>query len=238
MQTIEYRRLVSSVAAHLSPEEVERIAFIRLTGLESTKHDASEPMEPNASAISILATLERQGVFSARNIDGLMEIAKDVNRHDLMRKIETYKKTRSQAVKCGKSKAWKTAEKQPSKERKQLEEMYEMIVTRFAFLEQQVSLIPRLLDGEGDLRDEGTMILRSVKHVAEELATRVNEAHEQFIGHGSSSVSESRRRGSADRSMNRGRSLSEDLGHRYYYCYCLITHAIIYGYTLGVVNAC
>ena len=183
LQAIEYRRLVSSVAAQLSVEEVERITFIRLAKLDAVQGCNSDDAEEKSSALHTLAALERQGEFSIKNIEGLMEIVKDVNRHDLMRLIENYRKSRPLA---GKSKTPKLRHKHAgnsSMERCQLEKTYEMMVTRFTFLEQQMSLIPRLLEGEGDMRDEGAVVLLSLKCAAEELASNLNQAHKGFGQH-------------------------------------------------------
>ena len=186
LQAIEYRRLVASVASHLIPEEVERILFIRREKLEAL-HVCGD--EDTASALHTLAALERQGEFSLQNIDGLTEIAKDVNRHDLVRLIDAYKKTRCLAKKPPKIRARKLLRKsyyggsssaRSSRERSHLEATYEMMVTRFTFLEQQMSLVPRLLEGEGDIQDEGTVILMSLKCASEELATRLADAFEYF----------------------------------------------------------
>ena len=187
LQAIEYRRLVASVASQLSIEEVERITFIRFDKLRKAcvcnRPTTGLENEEKASSLHILAALERQGEFSFNNIDGLVEIVKDVNRHDLMGLIESYKKTRVMA-KRPKFKLPKRLRRQqamkPGKPRNQLEEVYEMMVTRFTFLEQQMSLIPRLLEGEGDIQDEGKVVLLSLKYAADELAANLSRAHETF----------------------------------------------------------
>ena len=176
---------MASIASHLSPEEVERILFIRREKLEALQVSGDED---TATALHTLAALERQGEFSLQNIDGLTEVAKDVNRHDLVRMIESYKKTRYSAKKPPKIRTPKLLRRssgsssaaRSSRERTHLEETYEMMVTRFTFLEQQMSLIPRLLEGEGDIQDEGTVILTSLKCASEELATRLADAYEYF----------------------------------------------------------
>lgn len=177
LHTIEYRRLVASVASQLSAEEVERIMFVRLSLTEDVTSKGS-------SALYLLAALECRGEFSYQNIDGLLEIVKDVNRHDLMDQIESYKKNRALAKKSlgkGKvSKSGRAKQLRSNEERKHLEETFEMMVTRFTFLEQQMSLIPRLLEGEGDIQDEGSVILRSLKHAAEELALKLAKTYEYF----------------------------------------------------------
>lgn len=187
LRTIEYRRLVASVASQLSAEEVERIMFVRFSLTEDI----------TSSALHLLAALECKGEFSFQNIDGLLEIVKDVNRHDLMDQIESYKKNRAQAKKSslGKlkiSKLGRAKQLGSNEERKHLEETFEMMVTRFTFLEQQMSLIPRLLEGEGDIQDEGSVILRSLKHAADELALKLGQTYEYFNEPHSSTASSAR----------------------------------------------
>ena len=222
LQAIEYRRLVASVASHLSPEEVERILFIRREKLE-TLHVSGD--KDTASALYTLAALERQGEFSLHNIDGLTEIAKDVNRHDLVRMIDGYKKTRTSAKKPSKIRTPKLFRKsyyggsssaRSSRERSHLEATYEMMVTRLTFLEQQMSLIPRLLEGEGDIQDEGAVILTSLKCASEELATRLADAYEyfhEFLSDGGSL------RGSCEdlRRSNSNESKQEQLSRKFIY---------------------
>ena len=211
LQAIEYRRLVASIASHLSPEEVERILFIRNDKFDSTSLASTPDDSEGPSALHALAALERQGEFSLQNIDGLAEIAKDVNRHDLVRLIDGYKKTRCSAARKPKIRTPKLLRKYSGhhnsggggatygRERSQLEETYEMMVTRFTFLEQQMSLIPRLLEGEGDLQDEGTVILTSLKYAADELAAKlaesVQEFYQEFDGSVSGSFEDLSRRG-------------------------------------------
>lgn len=191
LQAIEYRRLVASVASQLSVEEVERIRFIRFDKLRKAcvcNRPADDvDSDEKASSLHILAALERQGEFSFNDIDGLVEIVKDVNRHDLMGQVESYKKARflsKRHVKLKIPKRLITRSSRPaaksSKQRSQLEETYEMMVTRFTFLEQQMSLIPRLLEGEGDIQDEGAVVLLSLKYAADELASNLSRAHEIF----------------------------------------------------------
>lgn len=202
--TIEYRRLVASVASQLSVEEVERIVFVR--SLES------DLTAKSTSALNLLAALECKGEFSLQNVDGLLEIVKDVNRYDLMEQIESYKKSRALAKKSvGKGKVWKsvrTKQLSSDEERRHLEETFEMMVTRFTFLEQQMSLIPRVLEGEGDIQDEGTMVLRSLKHAADELAFKLGKTYEYFVSNREGDGRESPQ--GSMKNMRRGRGSYDD----------------------------
>ena len=85
---IQYRRMVSSIARELSAYNVEEIAYVRLTGKEdTTKYSAANPA---ASALDLLKTLERWGVFSMENINGLKEVVMDAGRKDLVDQINNF----------------------------------------------------------------------------------------------------------------------------------------------------
>jgi len=168
-QAIAYRRLVASLARELSVKEVEEIAYIRLTGKESIiKYTSSHP---NVTGLALLATLERLGMFSQENVEGLVDIAKDIERHDLVKKVEDYRKNKKSAVKCAKKKQRGL----PSEEQKQLEETFEMMVTQFSVLEQHVSLLQRALDGEQE--EEALEVLRGTAVVVQGMGSRLSEVH-------------------------------------------------------------
>ena len=172
-QAIAYRRLVASLARELSAEEVEQIAYIRLTGKEDiSKYTASN--HATATGLSLLATLERWRVFSQKNTEGLVGIAKDVNRHDLVEKVADYRKHSSNAVKYTKKKKRHSL---PSEERQQLEEAFELMVTQFAVLEQNVTLIQRALNEE---QDDALEVLRKTAVVVQEMGSKLSDAHKRL----------------------------------------------------------
>ena len=149
------------------------MAYIRLTDSQrSGKYNAKEP---SATGLNLLATLERLGVFSLHNINGLLEIAKDVCRQDLVDKVEEYKK-RSHGV----SQARKKLRRPPREDQGHLEQTFEMMVTKLAALERHVSLLQRTLDGENDMRDESLELLCNTEKIVQDLASKVHEAHQKL----------------------------------------------------------
>ena len=170
-QAIAYRRMVASLARQLSAEEVKVIAFIRLAGVESVCKYSSNP--PTASGLDLLATLERLGMFSQKNPKGLVDIAKDVNRHDLVEKVEDYRRNTSSAVKYTRKKRRDL----PSEERQQLEEAFELMVTQFAVLEQNVTLVQRALNEE---QDDALEVLRHTAVVVKEMGSKLSDAHKRL----------------------------------------------------------
>ena len=204
-QAIAYRRMVASLARELSAEEVKEVAYIRLTGVESISKYTSNP--PIASGLDLLATLERLGVFSQKNTEGLVDIAKDVNRHDLAKKVENYRKYPSKAVKCTKKKQRGLL----SEERQHLEDTFELMVTQFAVLEQHVSLLQRALDGE---QEEALEVLRVTGMVVQGMGTKLSEAHERLARRSpdSSNSSDGDSRPSSDEDTAPHQEMARDRG--------------------------
>lgn len=183
-QGIAYRRMVASLARELSAEEVKEIAYIRLTGVESISKYTTDP--PTASGFDLLATLERLGVFSQKNTEGLVDIAKDVNRYDLVIKVENYRTNPPKAVKSVKKKPRGL----PSEERQQLEETFEMIVTQFFALEHHVSLLQHTLDGEQD--EDALEVLRAMVMMVQDLESKMKDKLARASFNSSGSDSEAR----------------------------------------------
>ena len=77
---VSFRRFVSDFASKLDATEANQIAYIQ-TG--STKNSSD-------GAFFLLLKLECENVFSFENPSGLIEIAKDVGREDLVQSVEEY----------------------------------------------------------------------------------------------------------------------------------------------------
>ena len=108
-QAITYRRMVASLARELSAEEVKEVAYIRLTGKQRTSKYTSNNL--TATGLDLLATIERLGVFSRQNAKGLVDIAEDINRYDLVEKVKDYlKEAKSDAKSTGENENKKTEE--------------------------------------------------------------------------------------------------------------------------------
>lgn len=172
-QSLAYRRMVVAVARELSAKEVKEIAYIRLTSVEDTSKYTSNP--PTALGVDLLHTLERLGVFSQENIKGLVDIvAKDVERHDLVKKVKNYRKTSPRAVKC-------TAKKERgslSEKRKQLEETFEMAVTQFDAFGQHLSQLQRALNNGEE--GEATESVRGMAAVVQDMGSKLNDVNKRL----------------------------------------------------------
>lgn len=174
---IVYRALVASVARELTRPEIYEVAFIWLKG----KGDISKysPSEQNVCALELFASLECLGVFSFKNVSGLLEIAKTVHRNDLVKKIEAYKKKKgdnSYGTRYTKKRGSARSE-----ERQHLEHTFEVMVTQMAFLEQQLGLLQSTLQKKTDsLLDEGMEIVQNSGSIVQELATNLTTVQKKF----------------------------------------------------------
>jgi hypothetical protein len=83
---IFFRRTVSNTFRRLSVQDVQQIAYVRLTGREDTRRFSAA--KPQAMSLDLMESLEQYGYFSRENVKGLAEVLKDANRTDLAEEIE------------------------------------------------------------------------------------------------------------------------------------------------------
>ena len=83
---ILFRRTVSNTFRRLSVQDVQQIAYVRLTGREDTRRFSAA--KPQAMSLDLMESLEQYGYFSRENVKGLAEVLKDANRTDLAEEIE------------------------------------------------------------------------------------------------------------------------------------------------------
>lgn len=95
-QCLAFRRLVCNFSQQLSREECQRIAYIRL-------HECREQYR-DATSLDVLSKLEMRGVFSLGDSAGLIEVAKDINRSDLVNLVKDFMKNQRSKSKEKKSK--------------------------------------------------------------------------------------------------------------------------------------
>ena len=68
-----FRKLITDISEHLRPDDVTKCTFIR--GL---------PKDRSLSALDTLSYLMQVGAFSHENVEPLVNLLKDVKRHDLI----------------------------------------------------------------------------------------------------------------------------------------------------------
>lgn len=153
---IEYRAFVVAFVKELSAEEIYEIAFIWLRG----RGDCSvyKPSSKSRSCgLELFATLEYFGTFSRKNIDGLINIAKRINRYDLVDRVSDFKKKSKNYL----TKTTKKIISSASEERRELKFTFEKMVVDAAVLEKYISLLQDILQSSDDTHvlDEGTEIV-------------------------------------------------------------------------------
>lgn len=169
---IEYRALVASFSKELTAEETYHAAYIWLTGKEDTSK-YSPSSNSNVCGLEIFAKLERHGIFSRQKIEGLVEIAKRLNRYDLVDKVNAYKKKKGESYG---TRYAKTKASTRSEERQYFEQTFEVMVTQMAVLEQQLSLLQTILRQKTDIEllDEGMDIIEKSGTTVHELASKLS----------------------------------------------------------------
>ena len=199
---IAYRALVASIVKELTWEEIYEVAFIWLKGKgDISKYSPSE----KGCGLELFARMECLGLFSFENIDGLLEIVKSINRYDLVKKIETYKKKRKKSEKSYGTKCTKKRDStHDSEERQRLEQSFEVMVTQVTFLEQQLSLLQLTLQ-ENHL-DVGMEIVQHSGATMQQLATRLTTFQEKFASHRSSKHSSGEMKSTATSKQNSSKS--------------------------------
>ena len=76
-----FRKLITKLSEHLQPEDVKKCAFIRTL-----------PKDRTPTALGTLEYLMQVGEFSYTNVEPLIDLLKDVDRHDLVSDlVEPYK---------------------------------------------------------------------------------------------------------------------------------------------------
>lgn len=97
----EYRAFVADYAKELKDEEVYQIAYIWLKGkTDITIYKPSN--EKKEGPLELFSTLESMGLFCAAEPGGLVEFSKQINRFDLVKKVETFMKNREKVGKDSK----------------------------------------------------------------------------------------------------------------------------------------
>ena len=183
---IDFRTFLVSFVRRLEAEEVYEVAVIWLQG----KRDVSAYAPSNEHrkcGLELFTMLECQRVFSWKNIDGLKDIAKRINRFDLVDEVKDFIKKKGKT--CG---TRYTKKKSFSEERQHLEKAFESIVTETAVLQQHISLLHRALEGSDGVGtiDEGIVIVENLTAITTRLASQLSDVQKKLIVNRSRSSSD------------------------------------------------
>lgn len=182
--TIDNRAFVTSFAQELSPEEVYQVAYVWLQ--KASDIDQFAPScKTRASNLELFAKLERLGIFSSNDVSGLKNIAKKINRSDLVEKVDAFTKDMKKKWKNSESKSeTKSVKRKDSDERKELEKTFETMVVLIATLEQHISLIQKTLCQQTtdiELVEESKELIEHSSEFAQQLALNLSQAQKRLV---------------------------------------------------------
>jgi len=139
-QCLAFRRLVCNFSQKLSKEECQSIVYIRLYECRERYRDDS--------TLDILSKLEMDCIFSPDNPSGLIEIAKDISRTDLVNLVKDFMKKKDKKVKAKPlSKPERSCFRLDSsdEETTQLRATLEVTLSQASVLAQQVDILQRAI---------------------------------------------------------------------------------------------
>ena len=205
LATVEFRDFITSFAKELAAEEVYHVAYVWLQKRGDV--DLFLPScKPKACGLELFAKLECSGVFSIKDLSGLREIAKRINRSDLVEKVDAFTKDASKKKRRTSEK--KCQQKKSSEERQELERTFESMVVQMAVLEQHISLLQRTLCQQitdSELMDEGLEIIEHSSEIAQNLALNLSQVQKRLANRSRTNSSAS---GSSDGRPSSGGEVS------------------------------
>ena len=191
---VAFRRLVCDFSKRFSKEERQDIVYIRL-------HECRERYR-DASNLDVLSKLEMCGVFSPSDPAGLIDVAKDINRSDLVNLVKDFMKNQKSKGNEKKSKR-KSANKVEKtnelcdEEMARLRREVEMTLSQTSALAPHMDTLQRAVESRERLKateasqETGTVVNKLVEHLqkVQEALEEVQEALELRISPQSSSSS-------------------------------------------------
>ena len=173
-QCLEFRRLVYNFSQQFSKEECQVIAYIRLYECREQYRDASN--------LVVLSKLEMCGVFSPGNSAGLIDVAKDIDRPDLVNLVKDFMKLKSKEKKSKRkiaNKVEKTNElcdKEP-----RLRPAVEVTLSQTSALAQLVDTLQRAVESRE--RQKATEASQKTGRVVNKLVEHLEKVQEALKPH-------------------------------------------------------
>ena len=171
-ESLAFRRLVVDFSQKLSKKEQRRLVYIRLYDLRERYHDAD--------TLEVLSRLETDGVFSSNNPEGLIEVAKDIDRQDLRVMVRDFvKNSKKQRKEKASSKVAAKAvmsfepESPASEEELQLKSV---TLSQAAVFMKQVEILQQAITGGTNSRQKATEAIRDARCTVQSLAEHFQKA--------------------------------------------------------------
>ena len=172
---LAFRRLVADFSQKLSKEERRRLVYIRLYDWRERYRDAD--------TLDILSKLETDGVFSPNNPEGLVEVAKDIDRQDLKAMVKEFvkKQRKEKATSKVAPKAVMSFESPVSDEELQLKAILEVTLSQAAVFVKQVDILQQAITaGTKEQRQRAAEAIRDAGYTAQTLAERLQKAQREL----------------------------------------------------------
>ena len=183
-EALAFRRLVADFSQKLSKEERRRLVYIRLYDWRERYRDAD--------TLDVLSRLESDGAFSPENPEGLIEVAKDIDRQDLRAMVKDFvknwkKQKKDKATSKVTARAAMSFEsKSPlSDEELQLKAILEVTLSQTAVLVKQVDILQQAITTGTDLRQRAAEAIRNARYTAQTLAEHFQRAQGELEHSGS-----------------------------------------------------
>ena len=174
-EMLAFRRLVYKFSLKLTKEESKALVYIRL-------YDCKERYG-NADTLEVLSKLETDCVFTPNNPEGLIEIAKDINRLDLQNMVKDFVKKRQRKAKANDKAAgktvpsFKTESPVSDEEELQLKAILEVTLSQAAVFVKQVDILQQAItSGTKEQRQKAAEAIGDAICTAEALTGRLKKA--------------------------------------------------------------
>ena len=180
MSDSEYRAFVVSFVDELTPEEVYNIALVY--GIKNVDIKSF-----GLAGLGLFASLESLGIFSQSRAEGLIDVAKSINRYDLVRKVEAFIQHPKKGDSYGTSKKkpeerGKKNASSPSKEFQLLEQAFETMNRQVEVLRRQINQLQSTLQkSDGEAVEGGKEIVHYSGDIAEDLAINLNRIDKELV---------------------------------------------------------
>lgn len=167
---VAYRRFVATFANKLNASEAEQIAYIR-SG--STEYG----LDGRNAALHVLLKLERLDVFSFQNPSGLIQIAQDVEREDLVKSVKEFVATHPRPThRSSRHHTKKRPVPIPNEERHHLEDVHEAFVVKCVGLEGEFQKTWK----DTVSREEGLKLLKTAQNIVQELLDDLKQGEKKL----------------------------------------------------------
>ena len=185
-EVLAFRRLVYNFSLKLSKEECRALVYVRLYDYKERYRDAD--------TLEVLSRLETDCVFSPNNPEGLIDVAKDINRMDLKGMVKDFMKKKEKASSKTTEKIMTSfkSESSVSDEQLHLKAILEVTLSQAAVFVQQVDILQQaIVAGTKEQRRKAAGAIRDAGHTAQALTERLHEAQGELEHSDSSGSDES-----------------------------------------------